>query len=175
MPLVVGDGDQAFVDQFQVVFHRFGLPAEAEFEGVFEHQGQQPGGGLAAQDRAFEAGRQQPGYAAHVVDVHVGHQQGAHGADVEADGQFVGAAAWGGVVALEQAAVDQQAGVRGHDQFVAGTGDAVDCAVVENGLFGLHGLGLPFPGWFDVQLRCVGAQRAGGEGPASWQPDLVFG
>ena len=93
VPLVVGDGDEPLVDQFQVVVHCFGLPAEAEVEGVFEHQGQQPGGGLAAKDRAFETRGQQPGDAAHVVDVHVGHQQGAHGADVEVDGQFVGAAA----------------------------------------------------------------------------------
>src|SRR5690606_1551421 len=80
----------------------------------------------------FEAGGQQPGDAADVVDVHVGGDQGANAVEGEVDGQVVGAgAAFGsGFRALEQAAVDQQAVLVVHVELMAGASDAFPGAVV---------------------------------------------
>src|SRR5690606_1996469 len=124
-PGLVGQGDQALFDELEVALDLLLVAADAEAEGVLQHDGQQLGGGLAAQDRAFEAGGQQPGDAADVVDVHVGGDQGANAVEGEVDGQVVGAgpAFDGGFRALEQAAVDQQAVLVVHVELVAGASD----------------------------------------------------
>lgn len=131
VPLVVGQRHQAPFDHPQVAVYVLRPAAEAQFEGVLEDDGQQLRRGLAAEDRAFEARRQQPGYSAHVVYVHVGDHQGLDLSHREVDGQVVGVGAAGALVAaLEQAAVHQQAVLVVQTQFVGGSGDAVDGAVV---------------------------------------------
>ncbi|MBK1706672.1 hypothetical protein [Halochromatium glycolicum] len=77
-----------------------------------------------------------------VVDVDTGDDQRLDGGDAEADLQLVGARAIvAGLVALEQAAIDEQrvvaGGVSGITQLVTGTGHAGGGAVVVG--FGGHG------------------------------------
>lgn len=143
VPLVVGQRHQAPFDHPQVTVDVVWPAAEAQFEGVLEDDGQQLRRGLAAEDRAFEARRQQPGYSAHVVYVHVGDYQGLDRGHREIDGQVIGVGAAGALVAaLEQAAVHQQAVLVVQTQFVGGSGDAVDGAVVADyrpgGLWLMH-------------------------------------
>ncbi|MCY1295848.1 hypothetical protein D9M70_452080 [compost metagenome] len=132
VPGAVGERHEALLDEFQVVFQLLRVAAESELEGVFEDQRQQLCRGFAAEDRPLEAGGEQVGQAADVVDVHMGQQQGLERADVEVDSRLVGfaPALGGGFRALEQAAVHQQAVLGVHVQLVAGAGDAGDGAVV---------------------------------------------
>src|SRR5690606_41387877 len=85
-------------------------------------------------DRPIEASGQEPGDAAHVINMDMGDDQGANTMDREIDVQIVGVrpAARRTVAALEQTAVDQQAVLFVEHQFMCGAGDAVDRAVVKN-------------------------------------------
>lgn len=134
-PVLVRQGDDALLDERDVLLDLFLVAAETEFEGILEDDRQELRGGLAAQDWPVEAGGQQIGNAAHVVDMYVGGDQRLDGIDGELDVQPIGtsAAAGGGFRALEQAAVDQHAGALVHVQLVAGARHAVGGAVVLDG------------------------------------------
>ncbi len=82
----------------------------------------------------FEAGCQQLRNTPDVVDMHMGDNQRAHRRDIEADGLRSRArlALGSGFSALAQAAIDQQTVLRIDEQRVAGAGDAIAGAVVEN-------------------------------------------
>src|SRR5690606_14213887 len=55
-PGFVGQGDDALLDHLYIALDLFLVAAEAGFEGILQNDGQQLGRGLAAQDRALEAG-----------------------------------------------------------------------------------------------------------------------
>lgn len=128
VPLVEGERDDQAVQQVQVAGDLCGFAGDAEAVGVFEDQRQEFRGGLAAQDRASVAGGQECGDAADVVEVDVGDDQGLDAGDGEIEGG--GLAVGGGVGALFQAAVDQQAVGGVEVELMAGTGDAAGGAVV---------------------------------------------
>ena len=133
-PVLVRQGDEALLDEFQVALQGATVAGDTETEGVFEDDGQQPGGRLAAENGPLEAGRQQVGNAPHVVDVHMGCHQRADGGDVKVDVRPGGAGLAVGrdFGTLEQTAVDQQAMRVVRDQLMAGAGDAVPGTMVED-------------------------------------------
>jgi len=109
---------------------------EADLERVFEHHRQQFGRGRAAEDRPAVAGGEQIGQPADVVDVHWMTRAwiGATGKRIV---RRLACAPSGPASAPRnthqlQPAVDQQRAPVGEPQLMAGAGDAVDGAVVEN-------------------------------------------
>ncbi|CAM4154196.1 hypothetical protein PSRE111525_27885 [Pseudomonas reidholzensis] len=87
VPSVKGDGGDQAVQTLEKTCDVLRLAADAKPEGIFEDQGQQFGGGLAAEDRALVTGGEQCRDAADVVEVDVGDDQRADAADVEAQGR----------------------------------------------------------------------------------------
>lgn len=69
-----------------------------------------------------------------MVDVYMGRNQCLDGIQRKTDGQTGCSVSpiGGGLRSLEQAAIDQQAVLRIHEQLMAGAGDAVGGAVMEN-------------------------------------------
>jgi hypothetical protein len=128
------EGNQARPDQIQESPHQGGVTGEADAQGVLQHQRQQPGGGFGAVDGATEAGGDEVGQAAHVVQVAVGDEQGLDAVGVELDALAIEPGAVRSPLgALEQAAVDEEPPVPAQVQLVAGAGDAVHGAVVSDG------------------------------------------
>src|SRR5690606_15721066 len=128
VPLLVGQGQQALFKDVQVLLDQAALTTDAKFECIFQNQRQQFRRRLGADDGPTEARRQQPGNAAHVIDVDVGGNQGSDSADVKVD--VLTLAAVIRLFTLEQATVDQQAVVGVYMQLVAGTGNPGPCTVV---------------------------------------------
>jgi hypothetical protein len=58
IPLPVGDGYDAPAKHIQDLLYQPAVAGKAELEGVFQHQRQEQGRGLAAQDGTLEACRQ---------------------------------------------------------------------------------------------------------------------
>lgn len=133
-PGLAGQGDDALFNQFEVALDLLLIATETQLEGVFEHDGQQFGRGLAAENRPLETGSQQIGNTPDVIDMHVGGDQGLDRIQEELDGPSIGRgfALGRGFRALEQAAVDQPAVLGAHQQLMAGAGHAVFGAVVED-------------------------------------------
>ena len=124
--MIVGQRDDAFLYLLEVALDLLLVTTEGEFEGVLEHDGQQFGRGLTAEDRPLEAGGQQIGNAPHMVGVHMGDDQRANALEREFDKLVVGPRTeWRRIGALEQAAVDKDAAVLGDMQLVAGAGYAI--------------------------------------------------
>jgi hypothetical protein len=171
VPGLVFERDEAAVHFFEEALDELAVAREADLQGVFDHQRQQPGRGHGAEDRAPVAGGEQVRQAADVVDVHVGDDQRQHVVHREGDavlfemrvrgGTPVGAClaresalgvvptsaapaarsrarhrvrsyrgGAGSVLALEQAAIDEQRAIRRQLQAVAAAGDASGAAVV---------------------------------------------
>jgi hypothetical protein len=107
-PLFVGYGDGLLADLLEKAADQRLVAGESDLQGIFEDQRQQRRRGLAADDRPAITGRQQPGDAPDMVDVHVGDDQRAHPIDGEGDVQAFGPGAFArGFGALKQAAVHQ--------------------------------------------------------------------
>ncbi|SEL61039.1 hypothetical protein SAMN05444515_12415 [Ectothiorhodospira marina] len=130
VPGAVFQGHEAVVDFGEEAFDELLIAGEADLEGIFDHQGQQPGRGDGAEDGAGVAGGQQVGQSADVVDVHVGdhkRQDVVHG---EGHAVLFEAVLALGILALEEATVDQQGPVGVQLQAVAAASDAGGAAVV---------------------------------------------
>lgn len=76
VPGFEGHRDDVLVEEVDEALDLSGGVADAEAVGVFEDQGQELGGGFAAEDWAAEAGGQECGDAADVVQVDMGDDQG---------------------------------------------------------------------------------------------------
>ncbi|MNP00718.1 hypothetical protein D3C76_925130 [compost metagenome] len=134
VPLLERQGHDQVANELQVPCHLGGLAADAQLVGVFQHQWQQPGGRLAAQDGATVAGSQQCRDAANVVEMHMGDDQGLDA--LHAETEWCRCCAWRGLGALLQAAVDQQAGGRVEVQLMAGASDAAGATMMgKDGIF----------------------------------------
>ncbi len=110
MPAAVRQRHHPRPYQLQNTVNQSAIPSEANLQGVFQDFRKHDGGRFGADDGAVKAGGEQVGNAAHVVDVHVGDDQGADVIDGEIDGEVGGRGASGFFLALEQAAVDQYTG-----------------------------------------------------------------
>lgn len=111
VPGFEGDGVDVVVEQGDEAFDLGGVVGDAEAVGVFEDQGEELGGGFAADDRAAEAGGQEGGDAAYVVEVDVGDDEGLDAGGGESE--WLGVGVDGCVGALFEAAVDEEAGLGG--------------------------------------------------------------
>lgn len=138
-PGLVGQENDALLDQFDVTLVLLVIATEAKLGGVFEYDGQQFGRGLAAESRSLETGSQQLGNTPGMVDMHMGGDHGLDRIQGKLNDQSIGSglAFDRGFRALEQAAVDQQAVPGVHQQLMAGTGDAVFGAMVKD-VGGIH-------------------------------------
>jgi hypothetical protein len=76
-PPAVGEGDDEAFNALQGLLDQAAVAGDADLEGVFEHQGEENGARLAAQDGSVESGGEQPGNAPDVVEMDVGDDQGA--------------------------------------------------------------------------------------------------
>ena len=110
---------------FKKIFDLPFVTGEADFQGVLENGWQEQGGGPAAENRPFEACGNQVGQAADVINVDVGNDQTTKMLDGKGDLQLLVR-----FFALKDAAIDQKAALFGDTQFVAGAGDAVVGAMV---------------------------------------------
>lgn len=122
-PVIVGQRDDSLLHLLEVALDLFLVTAEGEFERVLQHDGQQFGRGITAEDRPLEAGGQQIGNASHMVGMHMGNDQRVNAIQGEFNTLMVGPRTKRrGIGALKKPAVDQQAAVLRHMQLVAGTG-----------------------------------------------------
>ncbi|AHE99988.1 hypothetical protein THITH_05675 [Thioalkalivibrio paradoxus ARh 1] len=141
VPGLVFERDEAAVHFFEEALDERAVAREADFQGVFDHQRQQPGRGHGAENRAPVAGGEQVRQATDVVDVHVGDDQRQHVVHGEGDAVLFEVVGAFGVLALEQAAIDEQRAIRRQLQAVAAAGDALCAAVVGEGWVGHGGIG----------------------------------
>lgn len=103
IPLFERHRGYQLLEKLQIAFHLGWLGRDAEFVGIFQHQGQQARRRLTANDRATKAGCKQGGDAADMVEVNVGDHQRPDAIDGKSErGGFAP-----GIAALLQAAVDQ--------------------------------------------------------------------
>lgn len=133
MPLAIEQRSNLLANPAHDLFDQGSIAGEADLEGIFQDHGQQFRRGLAAIDRAIETGGEQIGDAAYMVDMHMSNQHCLDVVHREIDFLAVrSSAVWRTLIALEQAAVDQHAAAIRQLQFVAGAGDALGGAVVQD-------------------------------------------
>ena len=133
VPVAVGHGHDTGRYGRDETLHGVWIPRDSHFNRVFQHQGQQPGGGLGAHDGALEACRQQVRDTPDMVDVHMADNQCLDMVDRKINFELPGAGALArGFRPLEQTAIHQQTRTTGQTQFVAGARHTVGCAVVGN-------------------------------------------
>ncbi len=128
-PVIVGQGDDALLDDLEVALQLVLVTADGEPEGILQYDRQQPGGRFAAQDRPVEARCQQVRDTPDMVDVHVRHDQRLDTLDGEIQRQLIFVPRF--VVALKLPAVDQYAAVFVHPQLMTRAGHAFASAVVD--------------------------------------------
>ena len=92
--MFIGYGDGLLADLLEKAADQRLVAGESDLQGIFEDQRQQHRRGLAADDRPAITGRQQPGDAPDMVDVHVADDQRAHPIDREGDVQSFGPGAF---------------------------------------------------------------------------------
>ena len=115
------------------------IASDAHLEGVFQHQRQQLGRGTTAEYGAAKAGGQEVRDAPDVVQMNVGEDQCLDAIGREGDFQPFGTVTVGrGFRTLKQAAINQHRSAVVEDELVAGTGNAINSAVVDEGASGGH-------------------------------------
>lgn len=84
------------------------VPGDADPQGVIQNQGQEFGGGLATVDRSLESSCDQVRYAADMIDVAVGDEQGLDGVFRKGELRHAVRFGSGGALGtLELSAIDQ--------------------------------------------------------------------
>lgn len=72
-PVLMRQRHEMLLDSLEVALDLRLVAADVELEGVLQHDGQEPGRRLPAEDRPVEARGEQIGNASDVIDVHIGH------------------------------------------------------------------------------------------------------
>ncbi len=161
MPSAVGEGYRAFCHQMEEPANQARVAGETHFDRVFEDRGQEASRRFGAQNGPPEPRGQEVRQPPDVVEMHVGEEEGTDVAHREID---LGVLA-PGVVALEQAAIDQNRASAGKTKLMARAGDSVDRAVVQH----LHGW-LPLAGRLDGCLnRLAGGALGVKRVPSEWK------
>lgn len=128
MPLLEGQRHDKVTDEVEIARHLRRLAADAQLVGVFQYQRQQPGRGLAAQDRATVTRCQQRRDAPNMVEMDMGDDQGLNTLDIKSEGG--GFCTGRRITSLFQPAVDQQTGGWAEVQLVTGPGDTPGTTVM---------------------------------------------
>lgn len=130
MPLFIRKWFELLIDGIEKLIDQTRISGETDFQGVFNNQRQKLSRGLGAVYRAFKPGGHQVWQPTYVVDMHVGDDEGEDRAEVETDLMLFEAVEMVGILALEQAAVDQHGVVGSGDIAVAAAGNAIRAAMV---------------------------------------------
>ncbi len=120
-PLLVGNRDDALLNQLEVALNLFLISAKAELEGIFQHDWQEPGRWLTTENKPFEAGCKQVGDAANVVDMNMRRDHSQHALQRKLDSEpfGTGTLTWRGFFPLEQTAIYEQGMLIVHLQLIA--------------------------------------------------------
>lgn len=139
-PLSIGLATQHRLNHANKPAGQLPVTLHAHQEGILQHGGHQHGRRLGTVHRPLEAGSNQPGQAADMVDVDVGGDQGLDAVEFEFDGQAMGSSSLNGAFhALKQTAVDQQTVFGAQPELMAGAGNALRGAVMlDEGVSGCH-------------------------------------
>ena len=116
------------------------IAAKSKLEGILKNDGQQLGRWLTAEDRPLEASGQQVGNTSHVIDMHMGGNQGLDASKGKINRQLlsVGSAIRRGLGTLKQTTINQQAVLGVHLQLVTRACHANNGAVMQD-LWVVHG------------------------------------
>lgn len=76
VPLAVGEGDGELADAVEHAGDERGVARDADLEGIFDDEWEQVGGGLTTIDGRLEAGGEQVGQAADMIDMYMCDDEG---------------------------------------------------------------------------------------------------